>query len=98
MTRPIVSGSFSATSKPVIFCGRPSSWIEKSVFGQALDEALVLVDGRDVELHDVDAHALDRRAGPLQQRRSLASLPSSPIAVARRSSPREYSLIGIVTS
>ena len=98
-TRPIVSGSFSAISKPVIFCGRPSSWIEKSLSARPLHEVVALVERGDVELDDVDAHVLDRRVGPLEHPDvvGLLAVLARPRSRAG-SSPFEYSVNGIVTS
>ncbi len=97
-TRPIVSGSFSAISKPVTAWGRPSSWTEKSASVSPFTKRLSLSIAETWSCTTSTRTFSIVVFGPFRNRRSLASLPSSPIAVARRNSPREYSVIGIVTS
>ena len=97
-TRPIVSGSFSATSKPVTSCGLPVLLDLEVVLGEAGHEMVALVDRGDVELDDVDAHALHRRVRALEHPEVVGFL--AVLADGRRAQvvASEYSAIGIVIS
>ena len=83
-TRPIVSGRFSAISKPVISCLRPSSWTAKSFSERPETKRLFLSTAETWSCTTSTRTFSIVVFGPLSIRMSLASLPSSPIAVARR--------------
>ena len=88
MTSPMFNGRFSATSKPVMAWGRPSSWIAKSSFASPLTkcESLSIADTWSCTM---STRTLSTAVeGPRSMRMSLASLPSSAMAVARSIVPR----------